>query len=369
MGTKIKPKICFVAGTLGRGGAERQLFYMLRELKRSGANVRLISLTKGESFEREIKDLGVSVDYVGGSNFKLIRLWRIIRSLKKEPADIVQSAHFYTNLYVAVAAFFTGARGIGAIRNDLTSEELKVNRAFGRGHLRLPEHMIANSSLARTRAIERGVNSNRIDLLNNAVDVEWLRSARNGHPHRAVHVLFVGRLVEQKRPDLFLRIIANVNKRVPKGTLKATMIGDGPMREGLESLALSLGLSTDTVQLTGKCDDMPRAYSSADILVSTSSWEGTPNVVLEALACGIAVVATRVGGVPELAGEDRALLVDAEDESRLTSALLRLIEDEDLRKRLGKSGAEYVERSHSLHALGNQLTDIYERVLANQATF
>lgn len=337
---------------------------MLRALKNGGVQTRVLCLTRGEFFEREIKSLGVVVEYVGGSDSQPVRLWRIIRSLRRDPVDIIQSVHFYTNLYVAVAASVAGARGIGAIRNDLTSEELKRNGVSGRGHLRLPRHIIANSVLARDRAIEHGIAPERIDLLPNAVDVDWLSPTRNGNGRQTVNVLFVGRLAEQKRPDLFLRVVANLNQKLPPGTVKATMIGDGPMRSQLEALAPSLGLGPGCLKLVGQCDDMPSAYRQSDMLVLTSAWEGTPNVVLEAMACGLAVVATRVGGVTEIAGEGRGLLVDSGSEKDLTAATLKLVEDEGLRRELGKRGAEYVTRFHSIDGLRSQLTSIYHRVLA-----
>src|SRR5215468_4676354 len=97
-------RICYLAGTLGQGGAERQLFYAVQALRQNGAGVRVLSLEAGGFWETPIKDLGVPVTCVGegGSRFK--RVMRIVKLLREEPADILQSQHFYANAYAAVAA-------------------------------------------------------------------------------------------------------------------------------------------------------------------------------------------------------------------------------------------------------------------------
>ena len=111
-----KLRICYLAGTLGQGGAERQLFYAAQALRRSGARVRILSLEPGGFWETPIKDLGVRVTCVGEHGSRLRRVLRIVRLLREEPADIVQSQHFYTNAYAAVAALLLNPKGIGALR-------------------------------------------------------------------------------------------------------------------------------------------------------------------------------------------------------------------------------------------------------------
>src|ERR1051326_8617602 len=94
-----KLKICYLAGTLGQGGAERQLFYAIQALRQSGAAVQILSLDRGGFWEDPIKELGVSVTWVGQDRSRFKRICRIVKHLKKEPADILQSQHFYTNAY------------------------------------------------------------------------------------------------------------------------------------------------------------------------------------------------------------------------------------------------------------------------------
>jgi glycosyltransferase involved in cell wall biosynthesis len=358
------PKICFIAGTLGRGGAERQLIYMLRALTQANISTRVLCLTEGEPYESEIRALGISVQCVGRSRSKPVRLYRVIGALRREGADIVQSAHFYTNLYAAVAARVLGLKDIGAIRCDLTTE-LADNGVVGRWGLHSPAHLIANTTLACKRAIAKGVSPQRVHFVPNVVDSEWL----GGERHRtdgdgAVRILFAGRLTEQKRPDRFLRVVAKVVGSLREGQVKGIVAGGGPMQANLSALARDLGLGPSQLEILGEQDDLRSLYRNADMLMLTSDWEGTPNVLLEAMACGVPVIATRVGGVEDILGSDRGFVIEPGDENSLVASALRLVKDAKLRKTLGSRGREYVARFHSLGTLQNQLLPIYEKVLS-----
>jgi glycosyltransferase involved in cell wall biosynthesis len=355
-------RVCFLAGTLARGGAERQLIYMLRALKQTGASIRLLCLTRGEALEGEVKALGIPVEWVG-AGARTTRLYRIIQSLRREPADILQSAHFYTNLYTAVAGRAVGIRNIGAIRSNLNNE-LEANGLAGRGDLFLPTHLIANSALARQRAITRGISPERIDLVLNAVEVESGNGKRDFKEQGTARVLFVGRLIQVKRPDRFLQVLSRVRQELPDRRVKAVIVGDGPLRPEVETLAKTLKLGPDQLELRGELENANGAYQEADLLMLTSDWEGTPNVLLEAMAHSLPVAATSVGGVPEILGDGRGLLADPGDEDALTGAAVRLLSDENLRARCGQQSREHVTRFHSLDALRTQLTSIYSKLLS-----
>src|SRR5262249_2475156 len=138
-------RVCFLAGTLGQGGAEQQLFYLLKTLRGQGATVRLLSLMRGEFWEAPIAEFGVEVRWVGQSDSRLARLGRIIREARAFRPQILQSQHFYTNLYAAAAGRALGVREIGALRCDGSSEVAEHGRALGKLSLRWPRLIAANS--------------------------------------------------------------------------------------------------------------------------------------------------------------------------------------------------------------------------------
>ena len=356
-------QVCFLAGTLGIGGAERQLLYMLRALQEAGIEVRVLSLTNGEHYERKIRDCGIEVEWVGDSASKFVRLGKILRNLKRRPPDILQSAHFYTNIYTAAAGRILSIKNIGAIRNDLHSE-IASNGLYGKWLLSLPEHLIANSELALNRAIESGIKTQKVDFVKNAVETNLANSARKPLSNQTVTVIFVGRLVREKRPALFVETASRLCRQFPQADVRFEMVGAGSLRAELELLAKNKDLPKDKLSFRGGQSEMSAFYRRADILMLTSEHEGTPNVVLEAMAHGLAVIATDVGGVSEVLTNDRGIMVDASDRNALFEAAVRLIFDQDLRAELGSRAKQYVETNHSIESLQINLTTIYGKLLA-----
>src|SRR5882762_6796491 len=172
-----KLKLCFLAGTLEHGGAERQLFYILRALCQAGATPRLLSLDQGEFWEKMIKALGVCVTWVGDHPSRLTRLFRVLKELRKNPPDVLQSQHFYANAYVSVAARLLQVSGIGAMRNDGRTEVRESGPLGGWLNLRLPKTIAANSRIAMQYAIAQGVPASRLYFLPNVVDTDWFKPA------------------------------------------------------------------------------------------------------------------------------------------------------------------------------------------------
>lgn len=358
-------KVCFLAGTLGRGGAERQLIFMLRSLKEAGIGSRLLCLTKGEALEEEIRELGIEIRSIDARGGRVQKLRNVINELRREKADIVQSSHFYTNIYVSIAGRLNGIPSIGAIRSDLALE-FATNGFYGKYQLKLPKHLIANSRLALERSLSYGIDKERIDLVRNVVScVSPVKNTVNS-PVDSTKILFVGRLGKEKRPELFVKLARELRKTLPDRPLKFHIVGDGPLRPELEELASGYGLNPGVLSFDGERSNMSEVYRTADILVLTSKHEGTPNVVLEALGHAIPVVATRVGGVPEILNNETGIVVDPMDFAGLVKATADLILNPHLRAALGTRGQNYVQKNHSLTYLEERLTGIYTGLLAKR---
>ncbi len=360
-------KVCFLAGTLGQGGAERQLYYMLRALKERGAEPRVLSLTEGEYWEHRIKEIGVPVTWVGQSRSRLRRLRAIIRELRREPALILQSQHFYTNIYAAAAARVLGIREIGAIRSDAISEVDANSARLGWMSLRTPRAIAANSLQAIENAVKLGSKRSRLHFLPNVVDISQFTTAEN-HQSDTVRVLTIGRMVRPKRLDRFLRVLATVQQASFVRTC-GIIVGDGPDRSHLEADAKSLGLGPEAVEFCGLRSDVARFYHDADVFLLTSDWEGTPNTVLEAMASGLPVVATRVGGLSALVRHgENGYLVDPNDEAGLAEAVLDLVQNRAKRILFGERSRELVKEEHDLRKLADEFSELYNDVLEGCST-
>jgi glycosyltransferase involved in cell wall biosynthesis len=356
------PRVCFIAGTLGRGGAERQLVYMIRALKAAGAPVRVLSLTRGEVYEREIEDLGVPVTWIGQAESRAMRAAATVRELRRHPADVVHCAQMFVNLYAVAGARACGGVELGAVRTDLSGDLRGAWWLLGRASLRLPRFVLANS-FAGAEAARAHARADRVLVLPNVVDTDRF------HPPAAprdrglpVRILFLGRLHAQKRPDRFLRAVAELQRRRIAPT-EVWLAGDGPQRDQLEALAGSLGA---TVRFLGQHPDTAALLREVDLVVLTSDTEGQPNTLIEAMATGLPVLATRTGGVEEVVPNDAGVIVDRDDEVALADELCALVADRARRLALGNRGLAYVRRERSTHDLADRLLAIYGTVLARR---
>lgn len=359
-----RPRVAFLAGTLLQGGAERQLYYMATALRGLQTEVRVLCLTRGDFWERKLEEAGIPVVWVGKSPQRPVRLMRIIQEIKRCPVDVIQSQHFYTNLYAALAARALGAADVGAIRSTGIREFTAQGAFWGTLHLKCPNILAVNSQHAIRNAMDMGIAASRLFLLPNVVDTEHFRP-RTERFRGCVQLLAVGRLVEAKRFDRFLRIVRSLCSYTHV-RVRGIVVGDGPLREQLEQKARELGLFPDRVEFVGSVPDVRQIYQQSDILVLTSDHEGTPNVVLEAMACGMPVVAAAVGGVPDLVrhGETGCLVRPENDEEGFVDCLLGLVRDPKARQQMGQKAREHVESHYSVERLPGFLLSLYERALA-----
>lgn len=192
------------------------------------------------------------------------------------------------------------------------------------------------------------------------------KTADGGNAGDRLSLLFVGRVVRQKGLDVLFEALASL----PAGTrsrIGLTIVGDGPARPELEAQAARLALS-ERIAFRGWLgrDELPAAYRAADAFVFPSRDEGMPNVVLEAMAAGLPVVATRIAGSRDLVVEEETgLMLDADDTPALAAALARLAEDPALRRRLGEGGRRRVVEHFSWRAVAAAYRDL---MLAGRAS-
>ncbi len=366
--TKTEPlRVALVAGTLGKGGAEKQLLMMVRALRSADVNVRVYCTTRGEHYESELKAIGCPPHWIGQRSNPLSRLSRLTFALRSFRPHIIQSAHFYTNLYVALASRSLGTLGFGAMRNDAVSE-VEGNGRWGPWLIRLPKKFIVNSSMAKRNAASYGVSAERIEVLSNVLDLADfdLRAQSNpeNDPIEASQVataFAVGRLVRAKRMDRFITAIAKCNESTP---VRGIIVGDGPLRSELEAQATELGLGRERLCFVGWRDDLPNLLNHADFLVSSSDHEGFPNVLLEAMAASIPSIGTPAGEVADvICDNETGFVVPFDDIEQLTQRMLDLVNDPLLRIQMGDAARARVVAKYSSQSLGDQLFELYRKNL------
>ena len=164
--------------------------------------------------------------------------------------------------------------------------------------------------------------------------------------------------------EQLLEAAALVRQAIPSATL--VVVGDGPLRPALEARAQELGLN-GSVRFLGAVPQAARLIPHFDVFVLSSVWEGMSNSLLEAMAAGRPVVATRVGGNPEVVVDgETGLLVPPRDARALADATVRLLRDRELARRFGDAGRRRVESQFTLERMVHRMEDLYDDLLARK---
>ncbi|NQV88695.1 MAG: glycosyltransferase family 4 protein [Parcubacteria group bacterium] len=226
--------------------------------------------------------------------------------------------------------------------------------------------IICVSNYDRELALNSGVGTpTKLQTVHNGVEeiASVVPLPRNDGKNQSVEAIFVGRLVNQKDPLLLIGAVA----ALPEATLEKfhlTIVGDGPLENPTRLLITQYKLES-SISITPRLErrELFKKYSSSDLFILTSNWEGLPRSILEAMAHGLPVIATDVGGVSEAIGDDAGLLVPRGHQSALTQALKRLITDANLRKQMGDAGRAKTLGEFSLKSMCEQTHEVYKQLV------
>jgi glycosyltransferase involved in cell wall biosynthesis len=292
--------------------------------------------------------------------------------------DIVQT-HAVKSHFVARLAGLPALAPWIAFHHGYTWPKLRV-RAYNqldRWSLRAANRVVTVSQPFRDQIVARGVPPDRIDVVHNAIRQDWGAAARNagaglraslGIPPGRKVILIVGRLSREKDHLTLLRAVARLASDPSHSDPHLVLVGEGPERPHLERAALSLGLAGRTT-FTGQVDSAEPYYGIADAAVLSSLTEGSPNALLEAMAAGVPVVATAVGGVPEIVTDrESALLVRVGDVESMARSLGELLGgDPALAARLASGSLALIRDRHTPEARARRLLEIYRSVMRTPA--
>jgi L-malate glycosyltransferase len=306
---------------------------------------------------------------------KLRKQMEFGRNLRRQGIQILHTYSFYPNVFAIPAARFAGVpviigsvRDIGDIWTPWQHEVQKVC-------LRLADHIVMNAEAIKKDLMRRGYSPDCLTVIPNGVDTERFRIPHTGErvrqewniPSGTPVVGVVSRLMKIKGHEYFLRAAALVAARIPR--IRFVIVGDNKIdqgyREELKQLAITLGLQ-DQVIFTGFRLDVPELLSALTVSVHPSlGLEGLSNSLLESLATGLPVVATRVGGTPEIVEDGvNGLLVPPADADALAGAICRLLENGELAANLGHAGRQLVFSRYSLDRAVATTEQLYRDLLS-----
>jgi len=234
---------------------------------------------------------------------------------------------------------------------------------IGRFIVRRSDHIITVSNAVAEHARRMGGHSTPITVIPNGVDTS-IFYPRTDRSEVGPIVLFVARFVSNKGPEVLIRAVPLVLARHPQAQF--ILVGDGPLRIRLEEQAHRLGIG-HAVQFLGIRHDVPELMRQAAIFVRPSTLEGMPLTVLEAMAAALPVVATPVGGTPELIKDEvHGYLIPVGNHVALANAVIRLLDDRSLAAEMGRRGRELVEVSYTWDAVAEQTEQVYAEEMRRQ---
>lgn len=295
MGNNIS--FLFLAGTLGHGGAEKQLFLLTKTLISKSHHVTVITFGEGDYWESKIKSLGIQVFSIK-SRFRLFRVFEIIYICFLVKPDIFYSYHFYTSGYVGlVSKLFRNVKSIGSVRNDGYSE-VKSNGFWSKYHMNLPDIIIGNSQqgLDAIHSLLR-IPYSKLYYIANSIEIHTVNPRLERYSSEILRLVFVGRLVSEKNPQMFVQICNELKKL--SFSFEAEIYGEGNLKE----ILLDLIKKYELFGCVKICDINPNIcyeLNNYDLLISTSFNEGTPNVLLEAINAEIPFLTIRNTAATEL---------------------------------------------------------------------
>ena len=357
-----------MTNTLETGGSERQFVTMSKALERDRFSVCLGCLRPIGPFLSEVE--GIVPFPVGGSLYGF-QSWRsriaLARFLRKKHVAVAQSFDFYSNLLLIPAARFAGVPVvIGSHRqlgDLLTKKQFQAQNAV----FRLCDRVVCNSAAAAERLQQAGIRKSKLAVIPNGLPDELFAAAAPALPRepQRVRIGMISRMNHQvKQHDMFLRVAARLARRIPQ--IDFVLVGDGPLRPALEALVEQLDLR-DRVTFLGDRRDIPAVLAALDITVLSSSSESLSNVIMESMAAGIPVVASKIGGNPELVENGKTgFLFPPGDEEQFAVALETLVVQPQLRKQFGSSARERAQAEYAISRVRDRYQDLYRSVLAEK---
>lgn len=368
-------RLVCLTGQLGYGGSERQVYLALKHLDDTLFERHIVVLNPSvyKEYAEELEAMGVRVWRVPedcrGTFRRLRFLTQLLTRLKPH---IVHSWNVHDNPYAGVAGFLARApKRIGSVRGSWSSSGLE---RMGRPSRLLCLHavplLVVNAaSIARELSVH-GVSSSRLVILRNSLDDAHTLGplaretvlADLAVDGGSRFVIIVGNLRPVKNHLLFIEAMVAVASRFPdvRGVIVGQTFPSEPEWPAiLRAKVQGLGLE-GVIVFAGFRSDVPRLLPHAAAACVTSNQEGSPNVIVEAMAAGTPVVATNVGGIPELIDDGvTGLLVEPGDVQGMAAALGRVLADEALATQLGAAGRLSVERRFGCTRTASRLAALY----------
>ena len=332
-------RVMIVIHSLKIGGAETMVENLSHALKDRGIEVKIISLHCFESIVTErMLESGLDLVFLGKRNGIDLSVWRRLSKLIADFRPDVVHSHLPILHYVFPASRIAGVKGVVHTLHSIAEKETRspalalINEILYRHHFVIP--VALSKEIQKTICVRYGMNEEEVPIVHNGINRGAFSFDRDYQISDCANLLHVGRFVSVKNQRLLVEAVSTL---IEKGRqIKLTLVGEGPDVDSIRCLVRGLGIE-DYVCIPGPTGDVASHLRHSDIFLLVSDYDGISMSLAEAMASGVPIIVTPVGGVPDMVkSEESALFVDPNVAS-IASAIERLCDDERLRKSIGES--------------------------------
>ena len=359
-------KVVHLVRTLDIGGLEKLVIAMARTQIAQSMAVQIWCIEKRGHLADSAEQFGVPVKCLNkGPKLRLKCAYDLLRGFREHGIHVLHSHNKSALLYGQIPGWLTRVPVRVHTQHGTGRSSFEGLSWWGRYALSCADTVVAVSSEMGElyRRVHRLKPSN-VQVISNGVAVSEFSPHTARRNNGRVKVIFVGRLVPEKNLSKLLAAIAILRRSAPNFSLQ--IVGDGPEGPRLKSEATTLGVS-DITEFMGARDDIPELLRQADIFVLPSIKEAMPVTILEAMACDLPIVASRVGGIPDVVQESvTGVLVDPNDENEIANALGPLVVAGELRRGLGSAGRRRVETRYGIETCASRYNELYREILESK---
>ncbi len=354
----MKNRVAIVLPYFALGGAETMVSRLASNINLDKIDVEVICIygnPQNNRLENSILNSEVKIKYIGKSKgFSLSAVYKLWKELSSYHPTVVHT-HLSACVYCTPWVLGHNVKMLHTIHSTPKFELIKPKKKIMSIMYRIGKAIpVAISKEIQDMMTEEYKLRSEAELIYNPVDVD--KFYKNNEKHKGICLVTAGRLSKEKNQKMLVDAIKVLCQKYEN--LSLTILGDGPLKNELENYVEDKGLS-DIIHLEGNVANVEEYFSKSDIFVLSSSYEGLPLVILEAMAAKLPIVSTDVGGIKDIV-TNNGLLVESENTDALVNVLEKVIEDKDLREELGNNSFENVQVFDS-SIIADQYVQLYNK--------
>ncbi|MFQ5822508.1 MAG: glycosyltransferase [bacterium] len=361
-----------VVNGLAAGGGELKLLELLKNLGPQKYNIVIASVGQGGVLEQDFRQLGYPLFIFNKKHrFDVTLIWQLVKLIKRYKVDIVMTTLFYADVIGAIAAWLARVNAVISWEVFTAPQQRRHSLVYRIVQRNFTKVVSVSEAIARIVINERGVPAEKVVTIHYGVDTEKYKinhhlnkRAELGIGEKEIILGTVARLTEQKGHRYLIEAAPDIIAKFPN--VRFVFVGGGPLEYELKRQIQDLGIKNYIIFL-GVRKDVVELLNTFDVFVLPSLYEGLPNVVLEAMACGKPIVATSVDGTPEavIHGET-GYLVEPQNPTGLSEAVINLLNQPDQIILFGENSRRRAENYFSLNRQIKQFKNLFNNItLAN----